>query len=111
QQALGGLQQLAAQKAGPDVVEQFGRQLEGLPPMRGGGAAGVPQTQLTPTLQQAVRSTVQDGQMDMREFAGVIRALSRDTASNTRDDASAQQVFQEANALMMYLTQNAKVQP
>lgn len=110
-QAMGALQELAARGGTPEQVAALGRQLEQLPPMRGTGLQGVPQTQLTPSLQRAVTSTIQDGTMNMREFAGVLRALSSDVQRSTRDEASAQQVYQEASALMMHLTQNAKIQP
>lgn len=111
EQAFGALQQLSNMDAPPEKFDELGRILEQLPPMRGGGLAGVPHSPHSPALQHAVSSTIADGQMNMREFASVLRAMSNEVKRYGNNDATAMQVYEQGSALMMYLTQNAKIQP
>lgn len=71
-----------------------------------------PGVQMLPRLQQAIASTVQDRQMTMREFGNVLRSMSQDLSQAVRaNPENAPLAQQQANQLMTYLTQNAKVPP
>lgn len=110
-QAFGMLSELAAADAPPEHFEQLGRQLESLPPMVGQGAQNVPQSPAAPNVQRAVTESIRDGELNLREFASVIRALSSDSQQARGDEARARQTQEQANQLMMYLFQNVRLAP